>query len=67
MMKELAEQQIIRRIDYGFGEPRYRLANDVDERVSVVMVRKEMINQSLIAAHGSYERLVKVIKRVLRM
>ena len=67
MMKELAEQKLVRRIDYGFCEPRYRLANDVDERVSVVIVRKGLINQSRITAHRSDERLFAGAKRLVRM
>ena len=66
MMKELAEEKLVRRIDYGFGEPRYRLANDVDERVNVLMMRKTTINQSLIFAHHSYGQLVDRVKRMVR-
>jgi hypothetical protein len=66
MMKELAEQKSVRRIDYGFGEPRYRLTNDVDERVRVIMARKGVINWSLVTAHGAYESLVQVTKRVIQ-
>jgi CelD/BcsL family acetyltransferase involved in cellulose biosynthesis len=63
MMKDLAEHKLVRRIDYGFGEPRYRLTNDLDERVTAVMVRKGLINQSLIGTHFSYVRLVDGVKR----
>jgi hypothetical protein len=41
-------------------------ANDVDERVSVVMVRKGLINQSLIAAHRFYERLLAGVSALSR-
>jgi len=67
MMRDLAENKLVRRIDYGFGEPRYRLNNDIDERVSVVMVRKGLINQSLIASHMSYVRVLEGIKRLMRI
>jgi CelD/BcsL family acetyltransferase involved in cellulose biosynthesis len=63
MMQELAEEKLVQRIDYGFGEPRYRLTNDVDERVNVIMMRKTITNRSLIAAHRSYGRLVERVKR----
>ena len=43
MMKDLTENKLARRIDYGFDEPRYRLTNDLDERVTAVMVRRGMI------------------------
>jgi CelD/BcsL family acetyltransferase involved in cellulose biosynthesis len=65
MMKDLAEHKLARRIDYGFGEPRYRLTNDLDERVTAVMVRKGMINQSLIGMHFTYIRFLDTVKRLV--
>jgi CelD/BcsL family acetyltransferase involved in cellulose biosynthesis len=65
MMKELADEKLVRRIDYGFGEPRYRLTNDVEERVNVVIMRKTAINRSLIFTHRSYGRLVDRVKRLM--
>jgi hypothetical protein len=47
-------------------EPRYRLTNDVDERVRVIMTRKGVINWSMVTAHGAYENLVKVAKRAIQ-
>lgn len=67
MMKDLAEHKLACRIDYGFGEPRYRLTNELDERVTVVMVRRGVINRSAIAAHLSYVRLLNGVKRVVRI
>jgi hypothetical protein len=67
MMKELVEHKLARRIDYGFGEPRYQLTNDLDERVTAVMVRRGMINQSMIAAHLSYVRLLDGVKCLMRI
>lgn len=66
MMKDVAEHKLARRIDYGFGEPRYRLTNDIDERVTVLMVRRGMINKSLVAAHLWYARFVDGVKRLRR-
>jgi CelD/BcsL family acetyltransferase involved in cellulose biosynthesis len=67
MMKDLAEHKLARRIDYGFGEPRYRLNNDLDERVTAITVRRGMINQSLIGTHLSYVQLVDAVKRLVRV
>jgi uncharacterized membrane protein YkvA (DUF1232 family)/CelD/BcsL family acetyltransferase involved in cellulose biosynthesis len=66
MMKDLAEHRLARLIDYGFGEPRYRLTNELNERVSVVMVRRGRVNESLIGAHREYVRLVDGVKRLVR-
>jgi hypothetical protein len=67
MMKDLAEQKLVRRIDYGFGEPRYRLINDVDQRVTAIMLRKGIVNQSAIIAHLSFVRLLGGVKRLKRI
>jgi uncharacterized membrane protein YkvA (DUF1232 family) len=64
MMRDLAEHKLARIIDYGFGEPRYRLTNELDTRASVIMVRRGLLNECLIGAHSSYSRLVNGIKRV---
>ncbi len=66
MMKDLAEHKLVRRIDYGFGEPRYRLNNDVDERVRVILLRKGVRNQSLIGAHRAYARFMDSVKHIVR-
>jgi len=66
MMKDLVEHKLARRIDYGFGEPRYRLSNDLDERVTAIVVRRGWINQSLLTAHLSYERLLERVKHLVR-
>jgi len=66
MMKDLAEHRLARRIDYGFGEPRYRLMNDLDERVTVVIVRRGLINEWIIATHQSYVWLLDGIKRLIQ-
>src|SRR4029077_18903251 len=47
-------------------EPRYRLTNELNERVSVVMVRRGRVNESLIGAHREYVRLVDGVKRLVR-
>jgi CelD/BcsL family acetyltransferase involved in cellulose biosynthesis len=66
MMKDLVEHKLARRIDYGFGEPRYRLTNDLDERVTVIALRTGIVNQSLISAHRSFVRSLNGIKRLVQ-
>jgi hypothetical protein len=66
MMKDLVEHRLAQRIDYGFGEPRYRLTNDIDERVTVIALRRGMVNQSLIASHRSYVLLLNGAKRLVQ-
>ncbi len=63
MMKDLIENRLARRIDYGFGEPKYRLHNDMDERVHAILVRNGGINSSLVAAHGSFAKMIDGVKR----
>jgi CelD/BcsL family acetyltransferase involved in cellulose biosynthesis len=66
IMKDLAEHNLVRRIDYGFGEPRYKMTNDVDQRATVVLIRRGIINRSVIIAHLFYGWLVDAVKRVVR-
>ncbi len=66
MMKDLIENKLARRIDYGFGEPRYRLNNDIDERVCAIMLRKGPYTRSLIAAHRSYSWVLNTVKRLVQ-
>ncbi|HEX3486192.1 MAG TPA: GNAT family N-acetyltransferase [Micropepsaceae bacterium] len=63
MMKDLIEQTDIRRIDYGFGEPQYRMTNDTEERITAIIVRKSFRSRSLIALHRAYVRLLNAAKR----
>ena len=65
MVKDLIEHKLAHRIDYGFGEPRYRLTNEIDERVNAIVVRKGFLNQSRIASHMSYVWLVDKAKRLM--
>ena len=36
MMRDIIDAKVVRRVDYGFGEPRYRLGNQLEERVTVM-------------------------------
>ena len=62
MMKDLAEHRLVRRIDYGFGEPQYRLANLIDERVTAILIRKSAINRLLIGSHRLFVRFLEAVK-----
>ena len=66
MMKDLAEHNLVGRIDYGFGEPRYKMTNDVDQRATVLLIRRGIINSSVIIAHLSYGWLLDAVKRFVR-
>jgi hypothetical protein len=66
MMKDVVEHKLARRIDYGFGEPRYRLTNDLDERVTAIVLRRGWMNQSFLSAHQSYVRLLNGVKYLVR-
>ena len=65
MMRNLAEEHMVRRIDYGFGEPRYRLGNALEERVLVMLVRRTVGNLSGIMAHATFDGVVNAMKHVM--
>lgn len=65
MIKDLIEHKLADRIDYGFGEPRYRLTNEIDERVNAIVLRKGLRSRSVIASHMSYLWLVDKAKRLM--
>jgi CelD/BcsL family acetyltransferase involved in cellulose biosynthesis len=62
MMEDLIDNRLARRIDYGFGEPKYRLNNVVDERVAVMLFRRTLPNRARILAHSAFERTLEAIK-----
>jgi len=44
MMRDIIDAKLARRIDYGFGEPRYRQGNKLEERVTAMLVRRTILN-----------------------
>jgi CelD/BcsL family acetyltransferase involved in cellulose biosynthesis len=62
MMRHLTEDKRVQRIDYGFGEPKLRLTNALDQRVTAVLFRKGFRNWSSIVAHSSYSSAVNMLK-----
>jgi mono/diheme cytochrome c family protein len=65
-MRDIIGAKVVRRVDYGFGEPRYRLGNELEERVTVMLVRRTILNWSGIMAHAAFDGAVDAMKRVLR-
>ncbi len=65
LMRDLIENKLAHRIDYGFGEPKYRLTNNLDQRITVFLVRKNMRNRLAIMAHTSFVRLLNWIKSLV--
>jgi len=66
MVRDIIDAKLVRRIDYGFGEPRYRLGNNLEERVTVMLVRRTILNRSGIMAHATFDHVVGAVKQVLR-
>jgi len=66
MMRDLIDAKVVRRVDYGFGEPRYRLGNQLEERVTVMLVRRTIANWSGIMAHATFDGAIDVMKQMLR-
>jgi len=66
MAKDLIETKLARRIDYGFGEPSFRLINEVEPRVTAVLVRRDLLRRMTIAAHASFTWLALQAKRLAR-
>jgi hypothetical protein len=64
LIRDLIDCKLVRKIDYGFGEPRYRLSNDVDQRVTVLLVRKTVANCLSIMAHKFFVWLLNQTKRL---
>ena len=62
MMRDLAQTRLARRIDYGFGEPRYRLGNQLEERVLVLLVRRTAGNVAAVMAHATFDAFVRAVK-----
>jgi hypothetical protein len=62
MMEDLICGQLANRVDYGFGEPKYRLLNKVDERVTVLLMRKTLVNLAKLFIHASFEKIVRFAK-----
>ena len=65
MVRDLIESRLAHRVDYGFGEPKFRLTNEVEPRATVVLVRRNAVNRSAIAAHASFCWLVDRTKRMI--
>jgi len=66
MMRDIIDAKLARRIDYGFGEPRYRQGNKLEERVTAMLVRRTILNRSGIMAHATFDGMVGAVKQVLR-
>jgi CelD/BcsL family acetyltransferase involved in cellulose biosynthesis len=66
MMEDLISHRLARRIDYGFGEPKYRLTNSVDQRANVTLLPKNAWSRSAISAHASFVRLTDYARRLTR-
>lgn len=66
MMRDVIAAKVVRRVDYGFGEPRYRLGNQLEERVTVMLVRRTIANWSGIIAHATFDGTIDAMKHVLR-
>jgi hypothetical protein len=65
MMRDLIDQRLARRIDYGFGSPKLRLTNTLEQRAVAMLMRRTVRNRSTVAVHASYERTVSLVKRVM--
>jgi mono/diheme cytochrome c family protein len=66
MMRDIIDAKVVRRVDYGFGEPRYRLGNQLEERVTVMLVRRTIANWSGIMAHATFDGAIDAMKQLLR-
>jgi uncharacterized membrane protein len=66
MMRDLIDAKVVRRVDYVFGEPRYRLGNQLEERVTVMLVRRTIANWSGIMAHATFDGAIDAMKQMLR-
>jgi hypothetical protein len=64
LIRDLIDFKLVRKIDYGYGEPRYRMTNDIDQRVTVFLVRKSMANCLAIMAHKYFVWLLNQTKRL---
>jgi hypothetical protein len=60
MIEDLIRGRLANRIDYGFGEPRYRLTNKTDERVDVLLMRKTVSNVAKLSIHAAFEKIVRL-------
>jgi hypothetical protein len=66
MMQDLIQHRLARRVDYGFGEPKYRLTNFVDRRADVTLLQKNVWSRSTMSAHASFVRLTDCARRLTR-
>lgn len=63
LIKDLIEAKLVRRIDYGFGEPKSRLSTGQEERITVFLIRKTLLNSLAVMAHKTFRELIKWMKR----
>jgi len=64
MMEDLISNRLVKRIDYGFGEPKYKMNNALDERVNVMLIRRTVANRSSVLIHSAFQRGMDIVKRV---
>jgi hypothetical protein len=67
LIRDLIDCKLVRKIDYGFGEPKYRSGNDIDQRVTVLLVRKSLTNCLAIVAHKYFVWLLNQTKRLAQL
>ena len=65
-IKDLLEEQPVRRIEFGFGEPnqKHHAANGTIEAASVLLMRKTLANRMRAALHDGFFTAVRLAKKM---
>jgi hypothetical protein len=66
MAEDLINNRLARRVDYGFGEPKWPTPLDaVEERANIFLLRKSLLNSSTVFMHSNFYRVSSSVKKGL--
>jgi hypothetical protein len=65
LIRDLIENKLAHKIDYGFGEPKYRMGNTIEQQVTLMLIRKSLSNHFIVGFHSLFVKLRNSMKALL--